>query len=212
MNVFLKPEIANTYDKYYQSSFGKKVDEIEKDIINSLIKKIPTTEILELGCGTGHWTDYFSKKGFEITAIDSSKTMLDIAKSKDINAKFMIANAQNIPFEDESFQIISSFTMLEFVNNQDAVIKEVYRVLKKGAWFILGILNEKSILGLTKNNSETFKNANFLTKEIIKAKLNKFEVIDVKSGVYLSADYIIMDDEKHRDIEPVFIGILAQKK
>ena len=212
MNVFLKPEIAKTYDEYYQSNFGKEVDEIEKDIVDCLISEIPKTEMLELGCGTGHWTTYFLNKGFNITAIDSSETMLNIAKSKNINAKFMIADAQNIPFKDESFKIISSITMLAFVDNQDAVIQEVYRVLKKNAWFVFGFLNEKSIVGLTKNNSETFKNANFLTKEIIKAKLDKFEIIDIKSGVYLNSDYIIMDDKKINNLEPVFIGVLAKKK
>ena len=102
--------------------------------------------------------------------------------------------------------------MLEFVDNQDKVIQEIYRVLKKNAWFILGFLNKKSILGLNKDNSETFKNANFMTKDIIKLKLDKFEIIDVKSGVYLNSDYVILDDKKHYNIEPVFIGILAQKK
>jgi ubiquinone/menaquinone biosynthesis C-methylase UbiE len=212
MNVFIKPEIANSYDEYYQSYFGKKVDEIERNIIDCLIQKVPKTEMLELGCGTGHWTKFFSSKDFNVTGIDTSKTMLDIAKGKNINAKFTIANAQNIPFPDESVQIISSITMLEFVDNQDKVIQEIYRVLKKNAWFILGFLNKKSILGLNKDNSETFKNANFMTKDIIKLKLDKFEIIDVKSGVYLNSDYVILDDKKHYNIEPVFIGILAQKK
>ena len=212
MNVFLKPEIANAYDKYYQSSFGGKVDEIEKDIINRLINNIPKTEMLELGCGTGHWSDYFSNKGFKITAIDASESMLDIAKSKGIDADFSIADAQNLPFKDDSFHIISSITMLEFVDDQNAVIQEIYRVLKKDAWLVLGFLNEKSILGTTKHNSETFKNANFLTKEIIKEKLDKFKIIDTKSGVYLNSDFIIMDDKDHGDIEPIFIVILAQKK
>ncbi len=40
MNVFLKPEIANNYDDYYASEFGKKVDEIEQQIMNSLLKNI----------------------------------------------------------------------------------------------------------------------------------------------------------------------------
>ena len=213
MNVFLKPEIANSYDDYYQSDFGKKVDRIEQDIIDFLIKEIPRGEMLELGCGTGHWSDYFSKKGFNVTGIDISDTMLNVAKNKKINVKFKIADSQNIPFNDESFQIISSITMLEFVDNQDKVIKEIYRVLKKGGWLILGCLNKNSIIGKNKENDETFKNANFLTISNIKSKLEKFEILLLKSGVYLKSDYTIMDDKKDNDyIEPVFIGIIAQKK
>jgi len=212
MNVFIKPEIANSYDDYYQSDFGKKIDRIERDIIDFLIKEIPLSEMLELGCGTGHWSDFFSKKGFNLTGIDISEAMLNIAKNKKINAKFKIANSQNIPFNNESFQIISSITMLEFVDNQDKVISEIYRVLKKGGWLVLGCLNEKSIIGKDKRNSETFKNANFLTIDSIKSKLDKFENILIKSGVYLKSDYSIVDDKKDNNIEPVFIGIIAQKK
>jgi len=213
MNVFIKPEIANNYDDYYQSDFGKKVDKIEQNIISSLIKEIPKNEMLELGCGTGHWSEYFSKKGFKLTGIDISDAMLNIAKRKNINAKFKIANSQNLPFNDESFQIISSITMLGFVNNQDDVIKEIYRVLKKGGWLILGCLNEKSIIGKNKGSSETFKKANFLTINDIQSKLNKFETLHIKTGVYLKPDYAIMDNKKNIDnIEPAFIGILAQKK
>jgi len=212
MNVFIKREIANSYDNYYQSDFGKKIDKIEKNIIDSLIKDIPKGEMLELGCGTGHWSDFFSRKGFNLTAIDISNAMLNIAKNKKINAKFEIANSQNLPFNNKSFQIISSITMLEFVDNQDKVISEIHRVLKKSGWLILGCLNENSIIGKDKYKSETFKNANFLTIDKIKSKLDKFENIHIKSGVYLNADYTIMDDKKDNNIEPVFIGVIAQKK
>ena len=213
MNVFLKPEIANSYDDYYQSDFGKKVDRIEQDIIDYLIKEIPRSEMLELGCGTGHWSDYFSKKGFNVTGIDISDAMLNVAKNKKINVKFKIADSQNIPFNDESFQIISSITMLEFVDNPDKVIKEIYRVLKKGGWLILGCLNENSIIGKNKRDNETFKNANFLTISNLKSKLENFEILLLKSGVYLKSDYSIIDDKKDNDYtEPVFIGIIAQKK
>lgn len=213
MNVFLKPEIANSYDNYYQSDFGKKVNKIEQNIIGTLLKQIPKSEMLELGCGTGHWSEYFSKKGFTLTGIDISEVMLNIARNKNINAEFKYADSQNIPFKDESFKIISSITMLEFVENQDRVINEIYRVLKKGGWLVLGCLNKDSIIAKNKKNSETFKNANFLTIHEIKSKLEKFENLSYQSGLYLNADYSIANNKKDIDnIDPVFIGIIAQKK
>ena len=213
MNVFLKSEIANNYDDYYQSDFGKKIDAIEKDIFDLLINGIPKREMLELGCGTGHWSDYFLQKGFKVIGIDTSEAMLSIAKKKNINIKCEIADSQNIPFKDESFDVVSSITMLEFVENQDKVIEEAYRVLKKGGTLILGCLNKNSILAKNKENSETFKEANFLTTEEIKTKLKKFEIKHIKSGAFLNSDYLIMDGQQNIDnIEPVFIGINAQKK
>lgn len=213
MNVFLKPEIASNYDEYYQSDFGKKVDKIEKAIIADLIKELPRNEMLELGCGTGHWSDFFSKNGFKVTGIDISEAMLDIAKDKKIDATFKVGDAGQIPFQDESFPCISSITMLEFVDNQDVVINEMYRVLKKSGWLLLGCLNKNSIIGKNKENDETFRDAAFLSIEDIQSKLEKFDILQIKSGVRLAPDYSISDEnEENEPIEPVFIGILAQKK
>jgi len=213
MNVFLKPEIANSYDEYYQSDFGKKVDKIEKDIITDLIKELPRNEMLELGCGTGHWSDFFSKNGFKVTGIDISEAMLTIAKDKKIDATFKVGDAGQIPFQDESFQCISSITMLEFVDNQDQVINEMHRVLKKDGWLLLGCLNKNSIIGKNKENDETFRDAAFLSIEDIQLKLEKFDIIQIKSGVRLAPDFSVSNEnEENEHIEPVFIGILAQKK
>ena len=82
MNVFNNPEIAGKYDNYYQTDFGKKVDEIEKNLVLSLISDIPRGVMLEVGCGTGHWTRFFIDQGFKLTGIDISESMLQIVKKK----------------------------------------------------------------------------------------------------------------------------------
>lgn len=213
MNVFLRPEIANSYDDYYHSDFGKIVDRAEKEIVLSLLKDIPKEEVIELGCGTGHWTNYLIKQGFKVIGIDASEAMLNMAKSKGINAKFLLADSENLPFTDESYKIIVSITMLEFADNQDTVIQEMYRVLKKDGWLILGFLNAKSILGRNKEKDEIFKNANLLKVEDIKFKFAQFELKQIKDGIYLDSDYTIKDNANTiNHIEPVFIGVLLHKK
>lgn len=210
--IFLRPDIAKNYDEYYITDFGKKVDSIEQKIISSLINDIPRTEMLELGCGTGHWSEFFAKQGFSVLGVDISEAMLKIARSKNINAEFKIVDSENLPFKDESYQVISSITMLEFVEDQDKVIQEVYRVLKKDGWFILGCLNANSILAKNKEADETFKNANFLTIEDIKTKLEKFKTLQVKFGVYMNSDYTLLDGSENLDqIDPVFMGVAVQK-
>lgn len=212
MNIFLKQEIANTYDDYYQTNVGRQVDQIEKNIMNKLIKNIPKGQMLELGCGTGHWTDYFSNNGFNVTGTDISEVMLNLAKSKNINARFEYADAENLPFGDESFQTVSLVTMLEFSDNPENVIGEINRVLDVNGWLILGCLNKKSVIGKNKDNDEVFKTARFFTPGEITSKLQQFEIHNIKSGVYLKQDFLIEDDnKKNQTAEAVFIGILAQK-
>jgi ubiquinone/menaquinone biosynthesis C-methylase UbiE len=211
-NVFVDPETANSYDAYYQTEFGKKVDEIERQIVSSLIQDVPRTRMLELGCGTGHWSAYFIGQGFGLTGTDVSEAMLKLAREKELNAGFIQADARNIPFEDESFAVVSSITMLEFVDNQDSVFQEIYRVLKPGGWLILGCLNARSVLGENKEQDETFKNAQFITAEELTNKLQLFGEPTLKSGVYLTSDFILLDETPDQgDVHPVFIAAIVQK-
>lgn len=211
-NKFLVPEIANNYDDYYQSAIGKNIDSIEKAIISNLLTDIPRSDMLELGCGTGHWSSYFIKQGFKLVGIDISESMLGVAKLKNIDAEFIIGDASNIPFEDESFDIISSITMLEFVDNQDKVIQEIHRVLRKGGWFVLGGLNANSIVGKNKDKDEVFKNATFFTIDDLKLLLKKFGNPIFESGVFMKPDYSLEHNANNNEsIEPVFIGCIVQK-
>lgn len=54
--------------------------------------------MLELRCGTGHWTQFFTAFGFQVTAVDNSEAMLEIAKKKikmpDLNLPMLV----NYPF------------------------------------------------------------------------------------------------------------------
>jgi len=212
MNVFKNPDTANNYDAYYQTELGKKVDEIEKRIISNLIKDMPRYPMLELGCGTGHWSAFFIEEGFKLTGIDISKAMLRLAKQKDINADFYIANAQKLPFNSDSFQIVSSITMLEFVEDRDKVLLEIYRILKPGGWVILGCLNANSILAGRKEQDETFKYAHFLTPEEITEGLKIFGIPVLDSGVYLTQDFELLDDTNDAgNVEPAFIAAIVQK-
>lgn len=212
MNVFLKPEIADNYDAYYQTDFGKQIDQIEKRTISGLLQDIPRAEMLEVGCGTGHWSAFFTEQQFKLTATDISDAMLKYALGKEISARFIKANAQNLPFEAESFNIVSTITMLEFVDDQDKVLQEIYRVLKPQGWFLIGGLNANSILAKNKDQDETFKDAKFLTEKELRNKLKLFGTAQIEKCVYLSPDFNLLDGTpEETKTEPVFMAAIVQK-
>ena len=212
MNVFNNPAIAKSYDEYYQSGFGKSVDKIEKRIITDLIKDIPREHMLELGCGTGHWSEYFVNQGFEVTGVDSSDIMLELARLKSLKVEFIKGDAQNLPYENEAFSIVSTITMLEFVDDQNMVLQEIYRVLRPGGWLITGCLNANSVIGQTNEQDEVFKSARFLTHPELIDKLKIFGTPVIEQGVYLTSDFKIMDDSPDKEsLEAVFMASLVQK-
>ncbi len=213
MNIFQKARIAEEYDDYYLTDFGKQVDHIEKEMISTLLKDISRGEMIDLGCGTGHWTEFFVDEGFKVKGVDTSEAMLNIARNKKINADFQQADSQDLPFEDESQHFVASIAMLEFVENQQKAIDEIYRILKKGGRFILGALNASSVPGRNRENDKVFKHAKFWEKHEIDSMFSRFEMLKMKEGVYMDENFSIRDQETDKTgIEPVFIAALFQKK
>jgi len=103
-------KVAQNYDDYYHSEFGKKIDDVEKRLVKKYLNKIPDKEALEIGCGTGHWSMFFSDNGFQITGIDLASDMLAKAIDKDIpGAVFMEMDAENLMFPSESIKNIFGF-------------------------------------------------------------------------------------------------------
>lgn len=212
-NLFLDKSVAENYDAFYNTSRGREIDNIEKEIISELLDRCQGIQMLELGCGTGHWTEYFSAKGFSVTAIDNSDEMLKIARDKKIkNADFIKSDAASLPLGDNSFSLIVTITMLEFVEDPAPVLKEINRLLKPGGRFISGCLNENSELGRTKNNDEVFRNARFFTPAEVERYLSKIGKPDLRYGIYLSPEFTLLDGTPHQNsVKPAFIAASVQK-
>lgn len=214
MNVFLYSDIAGNYDSYYQTPAGKKIDEIEKEAVAGFLSQVPKQHILELGCGTGHWSEFLSELGYIITATDISDAMLEVAKQKNLtNVSFQKADAEHLPFGNETFGTVVSITMLEFTANPDNVIREIYRILKPGGVFILGCLNKRSEPGKAKDNDETFRQANFFTKEEIMDMLSVIGKPVMKECVYLTSSFELLDGMMEQyPVEGAFLAFSVTKE
>jgi ubiquinone/menaquinone biosynthesis C-methylase UbiE len=213
VNVFKDFRVAQKYDSYYQTGLGELVDCIEKALIRKYLNQIFSCEMLELGCGTGHWTRFFCEEGFQVTAIDESGAMLEQARMKNIsNADFLKADAASLPFEDQRFSVISSVTMFEFVENVDRILDEIDRLLKPGGYLIAGWLNALSETAKSKDSDETFRHACFYTPAEIERLLARFGVPLLSYGVYYSSGFELLDGTKNQNtVQPAFIASLVQK-
>lgn len=98
--------------------------------------------ILELGCGDGSlWVKNLDKipKGWNITLTDFSQGMLKDAKKnleKYVDRfNFNVVDAENIPYENENFDVVIANHMLYHLNDIDRALGEINRVLKKDGYF-----------------------------------------------------------------------------
>lgn len=213
MNVFQDHQIAQDYDLYYQTSLGESVDRIEKALIKGYLESVLSREMLELGCGTGHWTQFFCEEGFQVTGVDESEAMLKQARTKNIAAAgFLKADAGNLPFADQRFSVISSVTMFEFVEDVNRVFDEIDRVLKPGGHFVCGWLNALSESAKKKDHDDTFRYACFYTPAEIERMLTRFGLPQLTYGVYYSAGFELLDGtELQNSVQPAFIASSVQK-
>ncbi|HYQ57249.1 MAG TPA: class I SAM-dependent methyltransferase [Draconibacterium sp.] len=212
MNVFTNKEIAGAYDAYYQTPAGKEIDAIEVKLIADAMQEVPKGKMLELGCGTGHWTELFVNRGFDVIATDISDAMLKLAIQKNLEAEVLKADAEELPFKNESFDVVASVTMMGFLERKETVLNEIYRVLKPGGYLLLGCLNGNSQLAKNATNDPVFKNAAFYVPESLEKALTKFGAPELTSGVHFTPDFQVTDQTDEKDNhEPAFIVALVQK-
>jgi len=198
-------KIADKYDKWYQTKVGNYVDTTEKDLIFSLLKS-KNGLALDLGCGTGNYTLELFKRGFEVIGVDISKEMLKIAKKKFPKSFFIRADAYKLPFKKETFDLVLSITMFEFIKKPEEVLKEIYKILKPGGELIIGTMNDRSLWFFFKKFKSLFvetayRYANFYTpSELKKICLScGFREIEVRGIIYLPSFFPFLNFAKKLD-------------
>ncbi|MBI4745399.1 MAG: class I SAM-dependent methyltransferase [Deltaproteobacteria bacterium] len=89
-----------------------------------------------------------AKRGADVVGVDSSEEMLIWARQKAqgerLKVNFQVADALNLPFPDESFDLILSNGLLCFLREPEKALMEMYRVLKPGGELAVGVLNKWS--------------------------------------------------------------------
>ena len=147
---------AAEYDLWYRTPEGRCADALEKELFIRLIQPKSGKSVLDIGCGTGHNLAFFRELGLKAIGIDASKPMLDIASRKLGNdVKLYRGHAEELPFDDNSFDIVTLITVLEFVSEPAKVLKEAARVARTQIY--LGILNKTSLLAVVRRVKGKFR-------------------------------------------------------
>jgi ubiquinone/menaquinone biosynthesis C-methylase UbiE len=115
----------------WESPAGKKRWMRRVNMLTAHVKQ--SDKVLEIGCGTGYFTKEIIKTGASVTAIDISQELLSIAIEgiKEANVNFVIENAYELSYGDNSFDSIVGSSVLHHLEVEKAIF-EMYRVLKPG--------------------------------------------------------------------------------
>lgn len=135
-NAAFTGSIPENYDRY----LGPLLFEPYAMDLVSRIRKEGVSSVLELACGTGrvtkHLYRYFAGAA-KITATDLNPDMLSMARKQvlDRSIDWMTADVQQLPFGDNTYDLAVCQYGIMFVPDKPQAIREIARVLKKGATF-----------------------------------------------------------------------------
>jgi ubiquinone/menaquinone biosynthesis C-methylase UbiE len=226
---------AEEYDNWYNTERGIYISELEKEILLKMIVpdgisdfgfRISDFKILDIGCGTGYFTHFLGGLCKNVIGMDKSLDMLTYAmkKHKDQNIKYLIAQAESLPFKGGSFDISISITSINFFKNPAKAISEAVRVSKSKVF--LGVLNKWSILSLFKKikgflKETSYADACFYSQREITNIISTFPQI---KGVKSQYTYFLPFPKIHRILSGIeriipsylpfggFIGITGEKE
>jgi SAM-dependent methyltransferase len=91
---------------------------------------------LEVGCGPGHVTAMMAETGATVTGVDLVPAMVETARRLHPNLEFVEANAEQLPFADDAFDVVLANFVIHHFARPDVVCTEIRRVLKPGGRFV----------------------------------------------------------------------------
>ncbi len=156
-------QIADDYDSWYNTPVGEMVDRLEKRAVDEIVPLARRGErLLDVGCGTGHWSDHFTRRGYRVIGVDIAKKVLHQAVDKNISgATFFRADAGTLPFANDSFHVVAAITVLEFACDPGSILAEMARCTINGGLVMVGSLNRHSIMAVQRKlkSNPVFMNA-----------------------------------------------------
>jgi len=123
-------DMAEVYDNRYDANLGKLY---YAHICSQVMGRLsPGGRLLDLGCGTGLFSRFYSHRGGRVVGLDISRGMIEKARENCAGGEFVKGTAEMLPFEECTFDGVSSLLAFSYLRDPDLTMREVFRVLKPG--------------------------------------------------------------------------------
>lgn len=139
-------DVAARYDRWFETPWGSYADRAQRRLLRVLARPLPGERALDVGCGTGRYVGWLCGHGLDATGVDLSRAMIARASERVRAGRVLVGDAEALPFEDGSFDLVTGITALEFTAHPRRVLGEMVRVCR-GRVF-LGVLSRVSMYGL----------------------------------------------------------------
>ena len=134
-------------------------------------------DCLDIGCGRGYGFDYLKPKCTSCTGVDIAEAFLKEARARYPGISFLHQNAEKLPFDDATFDTITSFEVIEHIKDDTAFLKEIARVARPGAMVAISTPNRLVASGARKQPLNRFHVREYTAEEFRKLVAGVFSEV-----------------------------------
>jgi SAM-dependent methyltransferase len=99
----------------------------------------PGQLVLDIGCGVGAFLRLVAERGARAFGVDASGALLDLARARVLDADLRVGDMEALPYEDDTFDLVTGFNVFFFANDIVAALREAGRVAKPGAAIVIQV-------------------------------------------------------------------------
>jgi len=138
MSHDLKPRTADAHGRLWGARARDWADFQEgtvRPVFRAVLERTrvgPGTRYLDAGCGSGMAAEMAHARGAEVFGVDAAEAMLSIARARVPTGVFRQGDLEELPFADETFDVVTGFNSLQYAGNPVAALRAAGRVAKRG--------------------------------------------------------------------------------
>lgn len=103
----------------------------------------PGTRLLDVGCGTGYFSQLASSQGAQVTGLDATPAFVAAARERVPTATFVVGEMEELPFPDGAFDLVCGFNSFQYAANVKNALLEAKRVLADAGQLVAMIWGNK---------------------------------------------------------------------
>jgi SAM-dependent methyltransferase len=95
--------------------------------------------VLDIGCGVGAFLRLVAERGDKPFGMDASEALIELARKRLPEADLRVGEMEDLPYDDDSFDLVTGFNSFFFANDMVAALREAGRVAKLGAPVVIQV-------------------------------------------------------------------------
>jgi ubiquinone/menaquinone biosynthesis C-methylase UbiE len=137
---------SEKYNQWFETPMGRLIKGYESELILGMLAPSRGEIVLDAGCGTGVFTTHICETGARDVGLELSRPMLGRAAFKNKGMPFLPVQGdmKRLPFADDSFDKAVSITAIEFIEEAEVAVEEMFRVTRPGGIIVVATLNSLS--------------------------------------------------------------------